>query len=165
MTTTDPRDAVAPLPVRGRVLLVGGEPRVVEVCREFLSLLGDRYDVESIDYCDDALTLLRHRRFDAVLMLSLNAPWRTWSSLSSPAQSSLGSPARRIEASSAILFLKQIRALLDPPPVIVVSGHLGAKATALANGAVAFVLKPIILAELEEALNAILVASRLPPGV
>ena len=42
---------------RRRVLLVGGDPRVVAVCSEYLRR-GDSYEVESIDYCDDALTAL-----------------------------------------------------------------------------------------------------------
>ena len=130
--------------VKRQVLLVGDDSQVSAVCREFLRR-DSRYNIESIDYCDDALTALRHRRFDAVLILSLNARWRMWSSLSSG--------ARRVEASSAILFLKQIRALPDPPPVIVVSGRQDAEAAALASGAVAFIRKPIILAELEEALH------------
>ncbi len=115
-----------------RVLLVDGDPLTRELFRHLQH--GDDYEVETIDYCEDALTVLLRRPFDLVLLLSLNAPWRTWSSLSLP--------ARRIGSKSAILFLKQIRALHSPVPVIVVSGLAQAKEEALAHGALAFVPNP-----------------------
>jgi len=39
---------------RRRILLVGGDSLVVAVLREYLHL-GDNYEVETIEYCDDAL--------------------------------------------------------------------------------------------------------------
>jgi CheY-like chemotaxis protein len=128
---------------RRRVLLVGGDPQVTAVLSEHLRH-GDSYDVESFDYCDDALTVLRRQPFDLVLVLSFNAPWRTWPSLKFP--------ARRIGSASAILFLKQMRALPSPPRVIVSALALmspQAKEEALANGAFALLPKPVILAELD----------------
>jgi CheY-like chemotaxis protein len=122
-----------------RILMVG-EPKTAAVLKEYLGHI-DIYESESIEHCDDALMVLRRQPFDLVLLLSLNATWRTWSSL--------GAHAQHIEGSSAILFLKQLRALLDPPPVIVVSGSVRpeAEAAALANGAVAWFYKPINLEE------------------
>jgi CheY-like chemotaxis protein len=103
----------------------------------------DRYEIESVEYCDDALAVLERRRFDVVLVLSLHAPWTmrprsysvTW----------------RIDFANAILFLKHMRALPSPPPAILISGSLlaEAKEEALANGAFAFLPKPVDLAELD----------------
>jgi len=52
---------------------------------------------------------------------------------------------------NAILFLKHIRTLPSPPPVILLSGSpLNAvKEEALASGAFAFIAKPVALAELD----------------
>jgi len=57
----------------------------------------------------------------------------------------------RIDFVNAILFLKHMRALHSPPPVILISGSLLAevKEEALANGAFAFLPKPVDLAELD----------------
>ena len=87
--------------------------------------------------------LLRRSAFDLVLILSLNAPWRTWPSLSSP--------TLRIGSRSAILFLKQMRGLHRAPPVVLVSGSAfrQTEEEARANGAFALVLKPVNLAELD----------------
>jgi len=127
-----------------RVLLVG-DAQVAAMLKEYFGY-NNIYEGESIKYCEDALMMLRRRPFDLVLLLSFNAPWRTWSSLSSPAWN--------IESSSAILFLKQLRALLQPPPVIVVSGSLRAdvEASAFANGAFAFFHKPFKFADLDRLL-------------
>jgi CheY-like chemotaxis protein len=99
-----------------RVLLVGGDAQILAELGEYLDHRDS--EVESVGYCDDALILLRRRQlFDLVLILSLNAPWRTWSSLSSPTPRNIGS-------TSAIMFLKQMRVLYNQVPVIVVSGNL-----------------------------------------
>jgi CheY-like chemotaxis protein len=136
--------------ISGRILLVGGDSSLVaalsEYLHQYLHLHGRDYEVESIGYCDDALTTLLHRPFDLVLLLRLRAPWRTWPSLSVP--------ARRITGESAILFLKQMRGLHNPVPVV--SGFSSPDLEALANGAFAVIPKPIILAELESVLDAVL---------
>jgi DNA-binding response OmpR family regulator len=124
---------------RRRVLLVG-DSRVVAMLREYFNL-GDNYEVETVEYCDDALALLMRRTFDVVLVASLRAPWRAWPSLSHP--------ARHLGGESAILFLKQLRALHSRVPVIVTSARLDAEAEALRNGAFSFIMKPFNLAELD----------------
>ena len=60
-------------------------------------------------------------------------------------------PARHIGSESAILFLKQMRALHSPVPVLVVSGSPNAdvEAEVLSNGAFAFIPKPVNLRELD----------------
>jgi DNA-binding NtrC family response regulator len=105
--------------------------------------LDDNLEVETIQYCDDALALLRHRPFDLVLVLSLRVPWRTWPSLSSPAR------RKHIGSESAILFLKQLRALHSQVPVILASASPYAEAESLRNGAFAFIQKPFLLEELD----------------
>ena len=54
---------------RRRVLLVGGEG-LAPVVREYFHQLGD-YDVESVEYCDEAMTTLPLRPFDLVLQRRL----------------------------------------------------------------------------------------------
>ena len=127
---------------RPRILLVGGKPLVAEMLTDYFHY-DDRYEVESVDYCDDALAALQRRRFDLVLVLSLHVPWTMWPSSNSPAW--------RIDIANAILFLKHIRTVHSPPPVILVSGSLltEAKEEALANGAFAFIPKPVDLAEFD----------------
>lgn len=134
---------------RRRVLLVGGDSLVVAVLRDYFHLDG-KYEVETIEYCDDALALLLRRPFDVVLLLTLRAPWRTWASLDLP--------ARRISSESAILFLKQLRAFHNPVPVVLLSAWSSAEleAEALGNGAVAVIQKPFLLSELEQVLDALL---------
>jgi CheY-like chemotaxis protein len=102
---------------------------------------GDRYELESVQYCDDALTGLQSQRFDLVLVLSVQVPWRRWPKWYSP--------ARRI--ANAILFLKHLRAFHNPPPVILVSGSplVEVEKQALAHGAFAFIRKPFSLRELD----------------
>ncbi len=127
-----------------RALLVGGDAPIPALCREFFeNFHGDDYKIETVEYCDDALALLLRRTFDVVLVLSLRAPWRTWPSLSYP--------ALHIGSESAILFLKQMRALHNPVPVLVVSARADVEAEALRNGAFAFILKPIVFSELDRA--------------
>jgi CheY-like chemotaxis protein len=123
-----------------RLLLVGGDPLVAAMFTEHLHHAG-RYELEAIQYCDDALAVLQRQRFDLVLVLSLHVPWRKW-----PRRHS---PTRRI--ANAILFLKHLRALHNPPPVILVSGSplVDAEKEALAHGAFAFLPKPFDLAELD----------------
>jgi CheY-like chemotaxis protein len=61
--------------VRRRVLLVGSDSvvvEVVEVLREYFQ--HGAYEVESVEYCDDALTTLRQRSFDLVLLLEPPRP-------------------------------------------------------------------------------------------
>ena len=125
---------------RPRILLVGGHPLVAAMFTEHLHH-GDRYELESVQYCDDAQAVLPRQRFDLVLVLSLHVPWRRWPRLYSP--------ARRV--ANAILFLKHMRALHNPPTVILVSGSpLGeAEKEALAHGAFAFIHKPFDLDELD----------------
>src|SRR5262245_34186743 len=124
---------------RRRILLVGGNSLVVALFRDYFHL-GDKYEIETIEYCDDALALLLHRPFDLVLVLSLRAPWRTWPSLHLP--------TRHIGSESAILFLKQLRPLHSQLPVIVASARLDAEVEVLRNGAFAFIPTPCDLAEL-----------------
>jgi CheY-like chemotaxis protein len=124
---------------RPRVLLVGGHPLVAEMLTEHFHV-GKGYELEAVQDCDDALAVLQGRRVDLVLVLSLHVPWRRWHS-----------PARRIDLTNAILFLKHMRALHNPPPVIVVSGVPLAEAEkeALAHGAFAYIQKPFDLGELD----------------
>ena len=118
--------------VTRRVLLVGIDSVMLPLCREpFKHLHGGTYQIETLDYCDDALMALRQQPFDLVLVLSLNAPWRAWPSLSKP--------TRFMGAKSAIIFLREVRALHIRVPVLVVSQFPYAKEEALANGAFAFV--------------------------
>jgi CheY-like chemotaxis protein len=102
-----------------------------------------RYEIESVEYCDDALAGLQRRRFDLVLLLSLHVPWTM--------RPSSYSATWRIDFANAILFLKHLRALHSPPPVVLISGSPLAEAMeeALANGAFAFLPKPVELAELD----------------
>lgn len=125
-----------------RILLVGGHPLLVSMFTEHLHHR-DRYELESVQYCDDALGVLQGQPFDLVLVLSLHAPWRRWPRSYSP--------ARHIGLTNAILFLKHLRTLHNPPPVILVSGSplVEAEQEAHANGAFAFVRKPSDLAELD----------------
>lgn len=121
--------------VTRRVLLVGGDSAWV---RDLFKGLSRDYQVEAADYCDDALTLLMRRSFDVVLVLSLRAPWRTFSSFTGNVE-------------SGILFLREMRALHSQVPAIVVSGSAipEAKEAALANGAFAFIEKPPDVWELD----------------
>jgi DNA-binding response OmpR family regulator len=125
-----------------RVLLVGGDPAVVALLREYFHH-GQGVEVEAVEYSDDALALLMRRPFDLALVLSLRAPWRTWPSLSGR--------ALHVGSESAILFLKQMRALHSPVPVLVTSGLPSAdvEKEALANGAFAFLPQPLNIAELD----------------
>ena len=127
---------------RPRILLVGGRPLVAEMVSEHLRH-GDRYELESVQYCDDALAVLQGRQIDLVLVLSLHVLWRRWPRGHSP--------ARHMDLTNAILFLKHMRVFHDPPPVILVSGSPLAEAEkeALAHGAFAFIPQPFDLAELD----------------
>ena len=102
-----------------------------------------RYEIESVEYCDDALAVLQRQRFDVVLVLSFHVPWTM--------RPSSYSATWRIDFANAILFLKHLRALHSPPPVILISGSLleEAQEEALANGAFSFLPKPTDLAELD----------------
>ena len=127
---------------RPRLLLVGGHPQVAAMLTDYL-VQNDRYELEAVAYCDEGLAVLQRRRVDVVLVLSLHAPWTSWPSSYSPTW--------RLDLANAILFLKHVRTLPSPPPVILVSGSLLAEAQeeALANGAFAFIPKPVDLAELD----------------
>src|SRR5262245_5077444 len=105
-----------------------------------------RYEVVSVAYCDHALALLRGRQIDLVVVLSVHVPWTMWPSSYSPEW--------RADLMNGILFLKHLRTLHSPPPVIVVSGNplVEAREQALANGAFAFISKPVGLAELDRAM-------------
>jgi CheY-like chemotaxis protein len=127
---------------RARILLVGGNPPMAAMLTDYFHHDG-RYDIESVEYGDDALALLHRRRFDLVLVLSLHVPWTM--------RPSSYSATWRIDFANAILFLKHLRALHSPPPVTLISGSLlvEAREEALANGAFAFLPKPMDLAELD----------------
>jgi hypothetical protein len=107
------------------VLLVGRDPILLRLCREHRH--GGDYQIEALDYCDDALMALRQQPFDLILVLSINAPWRAWPSLSGP--------TGFIGSQSAIIFLDQLRAMHIRIPVLVVTQSPYAKDQALANGA------------------------------
>src|SRR5262249_467811 len=125
---------------RRRALLVGGDHTEVPVLSESLRH-GDRYEVQSIDYCDDALDSLSQQPFDLMLLLSIFARWRTLPS--------------RTERFGGIELLKQMRARHIHIPALVLSASLlaQAKKEALAHGALAFISQPPNLAELDEALR------------
>jgi two-component system, NtrC family, response regulator HydG len=127
---------------RPRILLVGGNPPMAAILTDYCHH-DDRYETESVEYCDDALALLQRRRFDLVLVLSLHVPWTM--------RPSLHSATWRIDFANSILLLKHLRALQSPLPVILISGSPLAEAEeeALANGAFAFIRKPFDLAELD----------------
>src|SRR5262249_23654275 len=101
----------------------------------------DRYELKSVQYCDDALAVLKRQRFDLVLVLSLHVPWRRWPRLYSP--------ARRIP--NAFLFLKHMGALRHPAPAILGSGSplVEVEKQAHDRGAFAFLRKPFDLRELD----------------
>ena len=130
-----------------RILLVGGNPPMAAMLTDYFHHDGyehdDRSEIESVAYCDDALALLERRRFDLVLVLSLHVAWTM--------RPSSYSATWRIDFANAILLLKHLRALHSPPPVILISGSPfeEAKEEALANGAFAFLPKPVDLAELD----------------
>lgn len=133
---------------RPRILLVGGNPPMAAMLTDYFHHddryeHGDRPEIESVAYSDDALALLERRRFDLVLVLSLHVPWTT--------RPSSYSATWRIDSANAILLLKHLRVLHSPPPVILISGSplAEAKEEALANGAFAFIRKPFDLAELD----------------
>ena len=135
-----------------RALLIGIDRVLLELCREsFKRLDGSHHQIETIDYCDDALIQLRQQSFDLVLVLSLNAPWRKWPSLSEP--------TRVMGAKSAIIFLQQLRALHIRVPVLVISQFPYAKDEALANGAFAFI-DPFDVQELDRLLSLALSADQ-----
>ena len=124
--------------VSPRILLVGGRPLVTEMLNEHLRHV-DHYELESVQYCDDALAMLQDRQIDLVLVLSLHVPWRSWPKWPSP--------ARHVDLANAFLFLKQLHALHNSSPVILISGS--PRAPALAHGAFAFMPKPFNLTELD----------------
>jgi CheY-like chemotaxis protein len=127
---------------RPAILLVGGDPFVLSMLSEHLHH-GNRYELESVQYCDGALAVLQARRVDLVLLLSLHVPWWRWPRPHAPNE--------RIDLTNAVLLLKHMRALHDPPPVILVSGSplAEAKTEALAHGAFAFIPKPFDLTEFD----------------
>src|SRR2546422_1867045 len=87
---------------RPRVLLVGGNPPMAEMLTDYFHH-DDRYEIESVEYCDNALAVLQRRRFDLILVLSLHVPWTM--------RPSSYSATWRIDFVNAILFLKHMRAL------------------------------------------------------
>ena len=103
----------------------------------------DSYEIESAAFCDQALAMLPLRRFDLVLILSLHVPWTIWPRSYSSEW--------RADLMNAILFLKHMRTLTNPPPVILLSGSplAAVKDEALASGAFAFIPKPAALADLD----------------
>jgi DNA-binding NtrC family response regulator len=127
---------------RPRILLVGGNPPMAAMLTDYFHH-DARYEIESVEYCDNALAVLQRRPVDLVLVLSLHVPWTM--------RPSSYSATWRIDFANAILFLKHLRALHSPPPVILISGSLLVEAMeeALANGAFAFLPKPVDLAELD----------------
>lgn len=142
IVSTAPHCDQPALMVKPPVLLVGGNHPLVAMLTEHLH--GDgRYEVETVAYCDHALAMLERRRFDLVLVLSAHVPWTMW-----PNSFSLEWRANLI---NAVLFLKHMRTLPNSPPVILVSGSplLEVQNEALANGAFAFIAKPVALMELD----------------
>jgi hypothetical protein len=138
------------------VLLVGSDSVMLPLCRErFNHLHGNDYQIETVDYCDDALMALRQRPFDLVLVLSVNALWRAWPSVSEP--------TRFIGLKSAIIFLDQVRAMHIRVPVLVVSQFPYAKEAALANGAFGFV-DPFDVQELDRLVSLAVSADPPPRG-
>jgi CheY-like chemotaxis protein len=127
---------------RRRILLVGGNPPMAEMLTDYFHH-DDRYEIDSVECCDNALAVLQRRPVDLVLVLSLHVPWTM--------RPSSYSATWRIDFANAILFLKHLRALHSPPPAILISGSLlaEAKEEALANGAFAFIPKPVDLAEFD----------------
>jgi CheY-like chemotaxis protein len=127
---------------RPRILVVGGNPAIAAMVTEHLQY-GGLYDVESAAFCDQALTMLTLRGFALVLILSLHVPWTIWPRSYSSEW--------RADLMNAMLFLKHMRTLPSPPPVILLSGTALAavKDEALASGAFAFIAKPIVFAELD----------------
>src|SRR5262249_31050932 len=121
---------------RRRILLVGGDPSEAAVLTEYFRH-GYSYEIETIEYCDDALKALSRQTFDLSLLLSIFALWRTLPSMSS--------------RFGGLELLKQMRALHIQIPALVISASTlaQAKKEALANGAVAFLPKPVNLAELD----------------
>jgi len=115
---------------------------------------GGLYDVESAAFCDQALTMLTLRGFALVLILSLHVPWTIWPRSYSSEW--------RADLMNAMLFLKHMRTLPSPPPVILLSGTALAavKDEALASGAFAFIAKPVVLANLTGSLCARLRAEK-----
>ena len=107
---------------------------MVAVLRDYFRH-GDSYEVESIEYCDDALNALSQQRFDLMLLLSVFARWRT---------------RPRAVRFSGLELLKRMRALDIQVPVLVISASTlaQAKREALTNGAFVFILQPINLDEL-----------------
>ena len=127
---------------RPRILLVGGNPPMAEMLTDYFHH-DDRYEIDSVECCDNALAVLQRRPVDLVLVLSLHVPWTM--------RPSSFSATWRIDFANAILLLKHLRALRSPPPAILISGSLLAEAQeeALANGAFAFLPKPTDLPELD----------------
>ena len=127
---------------RPRILLVGGNPPLAAMATEHLHW-GGRYEIESAAFCDHALVMLSLRRFDLVLILSLHVPWTIWPRSYSSEW--------RADLMNAILFLKHMRTLPSPPPVILLSGSplAAVKEEALTSGAFAFIPKPVSLTELD----------------
>jgi len=127
---------------RPSILLVGGTPSMAAMVTEHFHH-GGHYEVESAAFCDQALAMLTRQRLDLVLILSLHVPWTIWPRSYSSEW--------RPDLMNAILFLKQIRTLPSPPPVILMSGSplAAAREEALASGAFAFIRKPVELAELD----------------
>ena len=143
--------------IRPGILLVGGHPLVAEMLSEHLRH-DDRYGLERVQYCDDALALLHDRQIDLVFVLSLHVLWRRWPRGHSP--------ARRSNLTNAILFLKHVRELHNPPPVILVSGSplaAAAENEALAHGAFAFIAKPFDLAKFDRFVELALESRKVKP--
>jgi CheY-like chemotaxis protein len=138
---------------RPRILLVGGNPMMAAMVTEHLQY-GGLYDVESAAFCDQALTMLTLRGFALVLILSLHVPWTIWPQSYSSEW--------RADLMNAILFLKHMRTLTSPPPVILLSGSplAAVKDEALASGAFAFIPKPAPSPNLTDSLSSRLRAEK-----
>ena len=123
----------------------GGDPAVVAVLREYFRH-GDVNEIDSVEYCDNALTTLLRRPFDLVLLLSLRVRW-----------------TRAIDPvgyEDAIGFLHQMRVLHSHVPVLVISAAEQARDRVLAYGALAFVLQPVNFTELDQLVARALAANR-----
>ena len=118
---------------RPRILAVGGHSAQVEIVRQYFGL-GDDYELEAVEYCDEAMTTLLRRPFTLVLLLSLRVQWTR--------------SIAPVEYEEAMGFLHQMRTLHSTIPVVVASAAVGASERAISMGAFAFIPQPIQLEEL-----------------
>lgn len=129
-----PPRPTTPPPIGGAVLLVDDEPLVVRVTSRVLTRMGV-HEVRTANSTDEALALLAQGRFDLVIT-DLSMPVRGGDEL-----------------------LHELRRRGDPVPVLLVTGHSdpGQLGPLLALPQVGLLAKPWTLAEMEQAVRAVLV--------